>query len=369
MKLATLKDGSRDGLLAVVSRDLKTASIADGIAPTLQRALDDWNFIAPQLEELYNQLNGGKAKRPFEFNPTQCMAPLPRAYQWADGSVYLSHLQRMSAMAGVKWEDVSTREPMLYQGGSDDFIGGADDVVFAEESWGIDFEAEIGVILGDTPMQTKRDDALEHVRLVTLINDWSLRNLVAREIAKHFGFFQSKPATAFAPVVVTPDELGEAWKEALPHLNVTIAWNGVRFGQLNAAEGAKFNFADLITHAAKTRNLRAGTVLGLGTISNAGTEGGFATIAEKRAQEAIDKAAGHEGPQTEFMKFGDRVRIEVKDAAGHSLFGAVDQQVISLRRRRASLLAEAEAAAVAQAAADAVPAEDGETDASITVRE
>jgi fumarylacetoacetate (FAA) hydrolase len=365
MKLATLKDGSRDGLLAVVSRDLKTASIADGIAPTLQRALDDWNFIAPQLEELYNQLNGGKAKRPFEFNPAQCMAPLPRAYQWADGSVYLSHLQRMSAVAGVKWEDVSTREPMLYQGGSDDFIGGMDDAVFAEESWGIDFEAEIGVILGDTPMQTKRDDALEHVRLITLINDWSLRNLIAREIAKHFGFFQSKPATAFAPVAVTPDELGESWKEALPHLNVSIAWNGVRFGQLNAAEGAKFNFADLITHAAKTRNLRAGTVLGLGTISNAGTEGGFATIAEKRAQEAIDKV---EKP-TEFMKFGDRVRIEVKDAAGHSLFGAVDQQVISLRRRRASLLAEAEAAAVAQAAADAIPAEDGETDASITVRE
>jgi fumarylacetoacetate (FAA) hydrolase len=358
MKLATLKDGSRDGLLAVVSRDLKTASIADGIAPTLQRALDDWNFIAPQLEELYTQVNQGKARRGFDFTPAQCMAPLPRAYQWVDGSVYASHLQRMSAVAGVKWDDVSWREPMIYQGGSDDFIGGNDDVVFAEESWGIDFEAEIGVILGDTPMQTKRDDALDHVRLFTLINDWSLRNLIAREIAKHFGFFQSKPTTAFAPVAVTPDELAESWSAALPHLNVNIAWNGVRFAQLNAAEGARFNFADLIAHAAKTRNLRAGTVLGLGTISNPGTEGGFAAIAEKRAQEAIDKI---EKP-TEFMKFGDRVRIEVKDAAGHSLFGAIDQQVISLRRRRASQLAEAQAAAEAKASADAEVPSDGETE-------
>lgn len=353
MKLATLKDGSRDGMLAVVSRDLKTVHLADGIAPTMQRALDDWNFIAPQLEELYTQLNQGKARRPFEFNPQQCMAPLPRAYQWADGSVYESHVKRMSMAAGNKWEEYSWREPMIYQGGSDDFIGAQDDVVFAEESWGIDFEAEIGVILGDTPMQTKREDALDHVRLFTLINDWSLRNLIAREITKLFGFFQCKPATAFAPVAITPDELGEAWNGGLPHFNVNIAWNGVRFGELNAAEGVKFNFGDLIVHAAKTRNLRAGTVLGLGTISNTNVENGYATIAEKRAQETIDKAEGQEVTQTEFMKFGDRVRIEAKDAAGHSLFGAVDQQVISLRRRRATLAAEAKAAEEAKAAAEA----------------
>ena len=353
MKLATLKDGSRDGMLAVVSRDLKTAAVADGIAPTLQRALDDWNFISPQLDELYTQLNGGKAKRPFEFNPANCMAPLPRAYQWADGSVYESHVKRMSSAAGAKWEDYSWREPMIYQGGSDDFIGPSDDAVYAEESWGIDFEAEIGVILGDTPMQVKREDALDHVRLVTLINDWSLRNLIAREIAKHFGFFQCKPATAFAPVAVTPDELGEAWRDGLPHLNVSIAWNGVRFGELNAAEGVKFGFAELITHAAKTRNLRAGAVLGLGTISNSNTDNGYATIAEKRAQETLDKAEGKEATLTEFMKFGDRVRIEAKDAAGVSIFGAVDQPVTSLRKRRATLQAEAQAQAAAEASAAA----------------
>jgi len=361
MKLATLKDGSRDGMLAVVSRDMKTVSLADGIAPTLQRALDDWNFFAPQLEELYTALNQGKARRPFDFNPQKCMAPLPRAYQWADGSVYESHVKRMSTAGGAKWEDYSWREPMIYQGASDDFLGAQDDVVFAEESWGIDFEAEVGVILGDTPMQTKREDALDHVRLFTLINDWSLRNLIAREIAKHFGFFQCKPATAFAPVAVTPDELGEAWTEGLPHFNVNIAWNGVRFGELNAAEGVKFNFADLIVHAAKTRNLRAGTVLGLGTISNTNVDNGYATIAEKRAQETLDKAEGREVTQTEFMKFGDRVRIEAKDAAGHSLFGVVDQQVISLRRRRAVQAAEAQAAAQARAQADAAQPDDGET--------
>lgn len=341
MKLATLKDGSRDGMLAVVSRDLKTASVADGIAPTLQRALDDWNFIAPQLHDLYTELNQGKARRGFEFNPAACMAPLPRAYQWADGSVYESHVKRMSAAAGPRtatagWEDYNWREPMIYQGGSDDFIGAADDAVFAEESWGIDFEAEIGVILGDTPMQVRREDALDHVRLVTLINDWSLRNLIAREIAKHFGFFQCKPATAFAPIAVTPDELGEGWRDGLPHLNVSIAWNGVRFGELNAAEGVRFNFAELIAHAAKTRNLRAGAIIGLGTISNAHTDKGYACIAEKRAQEAIDKSE----TRTEFMKFGDRVRIEARDAAGLSLFGAIDQAVASLRRRRTAQQAE-----------------------------
>jgi len=287
------------------------------------------------------------------------MAPLPRAYQWADGSVYESHVKRMSTAAGAKWEDYSWREPMIYQGGSDDFIGAQDDVVFAEESWGIDFEAEIGVILGDTPMQVKREDALDHVRLFTLINDWSLRNLIAREIAKHFGFFQCKPATAFAPLAVTPDELGEAWRDGLPHLKVGISWNGVRFGELDASEGVKFNFTELIVHAAKTRNLRAGTVLGLGTISNSNVEHGYACIAEKRAQEALDKAE----TQTEFMKFGDRVRIEALDAAGVSVFGAVDQQVVSLRKRRAALAAEQAAAAEAhsQEAADQVAADQAAT--------
>ena len=339
MKLATLKDGSRDGMLAVVSRDLKTAHVADGIAPTLQRALDDWSFIAPQLDELYLLVNQGRARRQFEFVPAACMAPLPRAYQWADGSIYEQHVELLTRAVSGKLSDNLWRDPMIYQGGADDFIGPCDDAIFAEEHWGIDFEPELGVILGDTPMQVKKDDALDHVRLLTLINDWSLRNLIAAEFGKGFGFFQSKPATAFAPVMVTPDEIGAAWHDGLAHLAVTVTWNGVKFMSANAGTGARFNFADLIVHAAKTRNLRTGCIIGSGTVSS---EGNIGCIAELRARESLEAAIpGADGkpgkpgkPRTEFMKFGDRVRIEAADASGASAFGAIDQQVASLRKRR-----------------------------------
>jgi fumarylacetoacetate (FAA) hydrolase len=334
MKLATLKDGSRDGLLAVVARDLTTAHIADGIAPTLQRALDDWAFIGPQLEELSLALAQGRARRAFAFDPAQCMAPLPRAHQWADGSVYEQHVELLTRMVRGKLPDNLWREPMMYQGGSDDFLGACEPAVFAEEHWGIDFEPEVGVVLGDVPMQTHRDDALEHVRLIVLINDWSLRNLIPAELAKSFGFYQSKPASAFAPCAVTPDELGEAWRDGLAHLSVSSSWNGVGFSTVDAGIGARFNFADLIAHAAKTRRLAAGTIIGSGTIANGGHAG---CIAELRAQEAMQAAdeRGKPGrPRTDYMKFDDRVRIEAKDANGASVFGAIDQAVASLRRRR-----------------------------------
>jgi fumarylacetoacetate (FAA) hydrolase len=335
MKLATLKDGSRDGMLAVVSRDLKTAHLADGIAPTLQRALDDWGFIAPQLEELSMQLNAGRAKRPFEFVPANCMAPLPRTFQWADGSIYEQHVELLTRLTTGKLPDTLWREPMIYQGGGDDFLGPCDGAPFGEEHWGIDFEPELGVVLGDVPMQVRKEDVAETVRLLVLINDWSLRNLIGGELAKGFGFFQSKPATAFAPVAVTPDEIGEQWRDGLAHLRVGTSWNGTTFASLQSGTGTRFSFIDLVAHAAKTRNLRAGTIVGSGTVSNDGKAG---CIAELRAQEAF--AAGTEAkpgkPRTEYMKFGDRVRIEAFDAHGHSVFGAIDQQVNSHRRRRAA---------------------------------
>jgi len=351
MKLATLKDGSRDGMLAVVSRDRKTAHLADGIAPTLQRALDDWGFIAPQLEDLSLALNSGRAKRPFEFVPANCMAPLPRATQWADGSVYEQHVELLTRAIHGKLPDNLWREPMMYQGGSDDFLGPCDAPVFAEEHWGIDFEPELGVVLGDTPMQVKKEDALEHVRLLVLINDWSLRNLIAPELAKGFGFFHSKPATAFAPLAVTPDELGDAWQDGLARLGVAVDWNGVRFMSANAGTGTRFSFTDLIVHAAKTRNLRAGTIIGSGTVSS---EGNVGCIAELRARESLEEGAGGK-PRTAYMKFDDRVRIDAFDTHGASMFGAIDQQVASLRRRRAaSAAAEAAEQAAAQVAAASV---------------
>ena len=354
MKLATLKDGSRDGMLAVVSRDQKSAHLADGIAPTLQRALDDWPFIAPQLEDLALQLNSGRARRPFEFVPANCMAPLPRAHQWLDGSVYEQHVELLTRAVSGKLPDNLWREPMMYQGGADDFLGPCDPAVFAEEHWGIDFEPELGVILGDTPMQVRKDDALDQVRLLVLINDWSLRNLIAAEIGKGFGFLQSKPATGFAPLAVTPDEIGESWTGGLAHLGVAVDWNGVRFMNANAGGGTRFSFTELIVHAAKTRNLRAGTIIGSGTVSSGGNLG---CVAELRAREALEAADDKGKPgraRTEFMKFGDRVRIEAFDAAGSSVFGAIDQEVASLRKRRAPGAAHEELNSSWPAAQDAV---------------
>jgi fumarylacetoacetate (FAA) hydrolase len=326
MKLATLKDGTRDGQLIVVSRDLRSAAIADAIAPTLQRALDDWRFYAPQLADLYDELNYGRARNTFSFDARSCMAPLPRAYQWADGSSYVNHVELVRRARGAEVPAEFWTDPLMYQGGSDDFIGPCDDIVCASEAFGIDFEAEVAVVTGDVPMGASPDEALRAVRLVTLVNDVSLRNLIPAELAKGFGFFQSKPASAFAPVMVTPDELGEHWREGRVHLPLIVHWNNKKVGQPDAGTDMVFHFGQLIAHAAKTRNLRAGAIVGSGTVSNKDAKRGYCCIAEKRCLEMIE----HGKASTEFMKFGDSVKIEMFDEAGKSIFGAIDQAVTPL---------------------------------------
>ena len=336
MKLATYKDGSRDGQLVVVSRDLSTAHYATGIANKMQQVLDDWGFIAPQLVDLYETLNLGKARHAFPFDPAMCMAPLPRAYQWADGSAYINHVELVRAARGAEVPESFYKDPLMYQGGSDDFMGAQDDVVCASEDFGIDFEAEIAVITADVPMNSTPDEALEGIRLVMLANDMSLRNLIANELAKGFGFVQSKPATAFSPVAVTLDELGDAWDNGRLNLTVQSTWNGRKVGMCEAGPEMTFHFGQLIAHICKTRNVRAGSVVGSGTVSNQGIEvkgkkewpKGYSCIAEKRAIETILDGK----PSTEFMKYGDTIRIEAKGADGQSVFGAIDQKIAPLYR-------------------------------------
>jgi fumarylacetoacetate (FAA) hydrolase len=330
MKLATINDGSRDGQLAVVSRDLKTAHIADGIAPTLQAALDDWNFIAPQLGELYQQLNAGHARRSFDFDPSRCMAPLPRAFQWADGSAYVNHVELVRKARGAEMPESFWEDPLMYQGGSDDFLGPMDDIVLAHEAWGIDFEAEVAVITGDVPMDSTPDDAYLQIKLLMLANDVSLRNLIPPELAKGFGFLQSKPATSFSPVAVTPDELGDAWKGGKVHLPLRSTWNGRLVGQPEAGVDMVFNFPQLIAHLCKTRNVRAGSIIGSGTVSNKDASRGYSCIAEKRCLEMIDVGEA----VTPFMQFGDTIRIEMLDDVGKSVFGAIEQVVKRLEGTR-----------------------------------
>jgi fumarylacetoacetate (FAA) hydrolase len=326
MKLATLKDGTRDGQLVVVSRDLRTAAIADAIVPTLQRALDDWTFYAPQLLDLSDSLNQGRARHSFAFDPKACMAPLPRAFQWADGSAYVNHVELVRRARKAEMPPEFWTDPLMYQGGGDDLLGPEDDIVCASEAYGIDFEAEVAVITTDVPMAVKPADALRHVRLLMLVNDVSLRNLIPGELGKGFGFFQSKPATAFSPVAVTPDELGDAWHEGRVHRPMIVHWNGKKVGQPDCGADMVFNFGELIAHAAKTRNVRAGSIVGSGTVSNKDTKRGYCCIAEKRCLETIE----HGAPTTEFMKFGDSVKIEIFDEAGKSIFGAIDQSVVAL---------------------------------------
>jgi len=334
MKLATYKDGSRDGQLVVVSRDLTTAHYATGIATRMQQLLDDWNFISPQLEDLYHTLNSGKARHAFPFNPHQCMAPLPRAYQWADGSAYLNHVALVLAARKVEMPANFDQDPLIYQGGSDDFLGPCDPVVCRDAAYGIDFEAELAVITADVPMAATPEDALEGIRLVMIANDVSLRNLVHAELAKGFGFFQSKPATAFSPVAVTLNELGDAWDQGRLHLTMQSTWNGRKVGMCEAGPEMTFHFGQLIAHMCKTRNVRAGTIVGSGTVSNQGVEingqknwpKGYSCIAEKRAIESILDGQ----PSTEYMQFGDTIRIEMKGKNGESLFGAIEQQVVQL---------------------------------------
>ncbi|CDG81863.1 fumarylacetoacetate hydrolase family protein [Janthinobacterium agaricidamnosum] len=330
MKLATLKDGTRDGQLAVVARDLKTAHLADGIAPTLQAALNDWAFIAPQLDLLYQALNSGRGHRSFDFDPANCMAPLPRTYLRAAGAAYPSLAERLHkadrSAAPDNWRD----EPRIYQGAGDDLQGPRDDILLAYEQWGIDFDAGLAVITDDVAMGATPDQAHQQIRLVMLVNDVALRNLAPDELAKGYGFIQSRPAASYAPVAITPDELGDAWKGGKVHLPLRSTLNGKLAGQPQAGADMAFNFPQLLAHLCQTRNLRAGSIVGAGPVSNKEIKRGHACILEKRALElAADGIAG-----TPYMLFGDTIRIEMLDENGKSLFGAIEQTVKQSEARK-----------------------------------
>jgi fumarylacetoacetate (FAA) hydrolase len=329
MKLATLNDGSRDGQLIVVSRDLTRASVAANIAATLQQALDDWMIVAPALEELYAGLNayGRTFPASFDFDPACCMAPLPRAFQWVDGSAYVNHVELVRRARNAEMPQSFWHDPLMYQGGSDDFIGPMQDIVLASEEWGIDFEGEVAIITDDVPMGTLPDQAGSHVRLLMLVNDVSLRHLIPAELAKGFGFLQSKPASSFSPLAVTPDELGDAWQDGKVHLPLRVLWNDVLVGEPNAGIDMVFNFPQLIAHLVKTRHARAGSIIGSGTVSNKDASRGYTCIAEKRALEII----AHGVPTTSFMQLGDTVKIEMLDVKGHSIFGAIHQKIVQSR--------------------------------------
>jgi len=322
MKLASLK-GGRDGRLALVSSDLTRAVSAENIAPNLQAALDDWDRTAPRLAELARDLDAGKASASFAFDQAACASPLPRAYQWADGSAYVTHVELVRKARGAELPARFWTDPLFYQGGSDGFLGPRDPILAADEGWGIDFEGEVAVITGDVPYGCTPERATEHIRLVMLVNDVSLRNLIPGELAKGFGFFQSKPASAFSPVAVTPDALGEAWRDGRLHRRLHVSLNGDSFGTPDAGTDMVFNFPQLIAHAARTRSLAAGTIVGSGTISNRDRSAGSACIAERRM---LEQLAGGK-PETPFMRFGDRVRIEMLDDGGSSIFGAIEQDV------------------------------------------
>lgn len=334
MKLASRQNGTRDGQLIVVSRDLTQAVTVPDIAATMQAALDDWPGLSPQLTHVYEQLNESQMASAFPFDATKCCSPLPRAYQWLDGSAYVNHVELVRKARGAQMPESFWTDPLMYQGGSDDFIGPCDDIRLPSDEWGIDFESEIAIVTDDVPMSTTMDDAAQHIRLLMLVNDVSLRGLIPQELGKGFGFLQSKPASAFSPVAVTPDELDEHWQQSKLCLPLQTQYNGKPFGQPQAGEDMTFNFAQLISHAAKSRNLRAGTIIGSGTVSNKqgtqyGTaieEGGvgYSCIAEVRMIETIRDGK----PSTHFMQFGDRVKIQMLDPDGQSIFGAIEQQVI-----------------------------------------
>jgi fumarylacetoacetate (FAA) hydrolase len=328
MKLATLKDGSRDGRLVVVSRDLKTAVKAEGVAPTMQRLLDNWAELAPLAKDLYDRLNAGEVADAFDFVEHQCASPLPRAYQWADGSAYVNHVELVRKARGATMPESFWTDPLMYQGGSDAFLGPRDDIRMATVDWGIDMEAEVAVVVDDVPMGATADEAAEHIRLLMLVNDVSLRNLIPGELAKGFGFFQSKPSSAFSPVAVTPDELGEHWDGRKLHLPLVTHLNDRLLGRPNCGVDMTFDFPTLVAHAAKTRPLGAGAIIGSGTISNKDRSTGSSCLAEVRMLEILEYGE----PRTPFMQFGDRVRIEMFDPEGASIFGAIDQTVTPYKK-------------------------------------
>ncbi len=332
MKLASLKHG-RDGRLVVVSADLTRATDAFFIAPTLQAALDDWDKVAPRLADLAEQLEHGSVPA-FRFHEHDCASPLPRAYQWADGSAYVNHVELVRKARGAEMPESFWTDPLMYQGGSDAFLGPREPIRMASEEFGIDLEGEVAVVTGDVPMGASREEAAAAIRLVMLVNDVSLRNLIPGELAKGFGFFQSKPSSAFSPVAVTTDELGPAWRDGRLALPLLTYVNGKPFGRADAGVDMTFDFPALIAHAARTRPLGAGAIIGSGTVSNRGPDGGpgrpvseggvgYSCIAEIRMVETIRDGA----PRTPFLAFGDMVRVEMKDARGHSIFGAIEQKV------------------------------------------
>ena len=323
MKLGSLKEGGRDGTLIVVSRDLARAVKASGIAPTLQAALDDWSNTAPRLNALSNELNAGNAAGSFALDAGALAAPLPRAYEFVDGSAYLPHVERVRRARGAEVPESFYTDPLMYQATSAGFNGPRDPVRVVDEAYGIDLEAEIVVVTDDVPMAVTPARAAAHIQLIGLVNDVSLRNLIPNELAKGFGFLQSKPRSALAPVFVTPDELGDAWRDAKVHLPLVSHVNGAWFGAPEAGDDMQFSFADLVAHAAKTRPLSAGTIVGSGTIANQDETRGASCLAERRTLETL--AAGK--PATPFLKFGDTVRIEMLDRDGRSIFGAIEQRI------------------------------------------
>lgn len=335
MKLATLKDDSRDGRLVVVSKDLSRYCTASNIAPTLQAALDNWAELALLLETLARDVEN-EAVPCERFREREAHSPLPRAYQWADGSAYINHVELVRKARGAEVPESFYHDPLMYQGGSDAFLAPREDIALGDPAWGCDMEGEISCITDDVPMGVSSEAAAAHIKLLMLVNDVSLRGLIPGELAKGFGFFQSKPASAFSPVAITPDELGDAWHDSLIRLPLMVDYNGEPFGRAQVDEDATFNLADLVAHAARTRRLCAGTIIGSGTISNKGADGGagkpvtkggagYSCIAEIRMIETIRDGQ----PSTRFMRDGDSVRIEMRDGDNHSIFGAIEQQVVT----------------------------------------
>ncbi len=334
MKLASLKAG-RDGRLIIVSRDLSKAVEVAELVPNLQTALDDWVNYEPKLQAVYKQLNDGKLSNTFDFNPADCASPLPRAYQWADGSAYINHVELVRKARGAEVPASFYEDPLMYQGGSDSFIGPCDDIPLGSEDWGIDFEGEVAVITDDVAMGISPQDAAQHIKLLMLVNDVSLRGLIPAELQKGFGFFQSKPSSVFSPVAVTPDELAGDWKDNKVHLPLLVDYNNEPFGKADAGVDMTFDFSQLVAHGAKTRPLAAGAIIGSGTVSNkqavnaesaiANGGIGYSCIAEVRMIETINSGK----PSTAFMRFGDRIRIEMRNGQNESIFGAIDQQVVS----------------------------------------
>jgi fumarylacetoacetate (FAA) hydrolase len=322
VKLATLRDGTRDGRLLVVRRDGEAGALSPETWPTMQRALDDWGAAEPALRELAQRIEAPGTIDLVQIDPFRLAAPLPRAYEWVDGSAFLNHVILVRKARGAQPPPTLETDPLIYQGGSGDMLGPRDGIELHDPAWGLDYESEVCVVLGDVPLGTQAIDAARAVRLVMLANDCTLRNLIPDELAKGFGFFQSKPATAFSPFAVTPDELGDAWRGGRLHLRVRSTYNGELYGDCDAEE-MHFSFFDLIQHIAKTRRFVAGTILGSGTVSNADRARGVSCLAERRMIETIEGGK----PVTPFMKVGDRIEIECRDKAGANVFGTIDQRV------------------------------------------